>query len=95
MRNTASSGCPAASATGQAVIAAATAFMLVTRPAVSVAMTASPMLASVIFSSSARAAISAVAACRSRRWRRRSSSSAATASSAANAETKPVPTAIR
>jgi hypothetical protein len=48
MRNTASSGWPAASAVAHPVSVSATGFRVVTRPAVSVVMTASPMLASVV-----------------------------------------------
>ena len=47
MRNTSTSGRPAASASGQPVSASAAGLRKVTRTCVSVAMTASPMLASV------------------------------------------------
>ena len=47
MRNTSASGRPTASASGQPVSASAAGFRKVTRAWVSVAMTASPMLASV------------------------------------------------
>lgn len=52
MLNTTSSGRPTASAFAHPVSASATAFRLVTRPAASVVMTASPMLASVVRSRS-------------------------------------------